>query len=109
MIDFSLLPETKILHMREGNGAVFSRSFEDETAKFLLLTLPKGSSIGPHSHLENFEAIYILSGKAHCGLDEKEEEVKKGQLHYCPKGSCHFVENRDEAPLVLFAIIPKRA
>lgn len=73
----------------------------------MLSTLEKGASIGQHTHRTGSEIAYVLSGKARCILDGKEEVVLPGQCHYCPQGSTHSIENASDEPLVLLDIVPE--
>ena len=38
----------------------------------------------------------------------KKEQIKKGQCHYCPKGSAHSVKNIDNEDLVIFCVVPNQ-
>ena len=105
MIDFEKLEEELIPNMRDGKGTVKARRAVFGEVKVMRLTLEKGTSIGLHLHDINCEVYYVLSGVAHVELDGKEEIVKAGQAHYCPKGSAHTVCNDFDEPLVLLAVV----
>ena len=38
----------------------------------------------------------------------QKEQVKKGQCHYCPKGSAHSVKNIDDEDLVMLCVVPNQ-
>ena len=105
MIDFEKIEEELIPHLRDGEGTVKARRSFHGNVKIMKFTLEKGTSIGLHRHETDCEVYYVLSGVAHVELDGKEEIVKAGQAHYCPKGSAHTVCNRGDEPLIFFAVI----
>ena len=84
------------------------REFWDEKVKIMLSTLEKGCSIGHHIHKTSSEITYVIEGEAKCVLDGKEEIVRAGQCHYCPKGACHSLRNDSEEILVMFDVVSER-
>ena len=50
---------------------------------------------------------YILSGTGKAICDDKEEELKPGVMHICPKGSEQSIVNTGEEDLVLLTIFVK--
>lgn len=107
LIDFSEIPAVDIDGFKGGNGLFISRSFADETCKIMKNILPPGASTGLHEHTANCEVIYVLSGVATCYYDDIVETVGPGQVHYCPKGHAHYMENKGTEDLVFFAIVPE--
>ena len=63
------------------------------------------------AHLEGFkgncEIIYVVSGTATFHYDDTVEEVRQGQVHYCPMNHAHYMENLTDHDLVYFAIVPE--
>ena len=108
MIDFSLIPEITVPHMKGGEGYAKGRAFIDENVRIQKSILDPGCSIGNHVHEDNYEIVYILEGEATCLLDGKTEIVKAGQVHYCPKGHSHSMKNNGKAPLKCLCIVPKQ-
>ena len=68
-LDFSSISEVSVPHFKGGHGQALVRKFEDGQGKILQLTLPVGSSIGPHVHEGSFEVMYFLSGTGVCTDD----------------------------------------
>ena len=38
----------------------------------------------------------------------KRRNCKKGECHYCPKGSTHSIENIGEEDLIIFDVVPEQ-
>ena len=107
MIKFEEINEVEFPQFKGGNGITKNRMFADENVKIMRVVLEKGSSIGIHTHTTNSEIIYIIDGIARCSIDGKEEILKKGECHYCPKGSTHAVLNEHAENLVMFCVVPE--
>ena len=108
MINFEKIKEVGIPNLNNGKGTTKANMFMDSNIKIMKSTLEKGCSIGIHTHNTSCEVVYILSGIAKCTLDGKEEIVKKGECHYCPKGSTHSIENIGEEDLIVFDVVPEQ-
>ncbi len=107
MIDFSKIEEEKIPNMRGGEGVARVKRYADDLVKVMQITLEKGCSIGLHRHESDLEVIYAISGEAVCTLDGKDEYIRAGQCHYCPRGSAHMEKNISDEPFVMLAVVPK--
>lgn len=107
MIRFEEIKEVEMPEFKGGTGVIKGRMFVDKDGKIMKLTLPKGTSIGQHTHTENREIVYVISGTATCLMDGKEEAVGAGEFHYCPKGSTHCIRNEHKEDLVLFCVVPE--
>lgn len=105
-LDFSSLTEVAVPHFKGGEGQALVRKFEDEQGKILQLTLPAGSSIGPHVHEGSFEVMYFLSGEGICTDDGEEIPIHPGMTHYCAPGHGHSVVNTGTEPMVILGIVP---
>ena len=108
MIKFEEIKEVEIKEFNGGTGITKGRMFVDNNGKIMKALLEKGSSIGSHTHQTSSEIIYIISGIAKCILDGKEEIVKAGECHYCPKGSTHSIINENEEDLIMFCVVPNQ-
>ena len=97
--------------MRQGNGAVYMTHLlnqNDTLNKSRLvakLTLPTGSSIGPHNHIEEAEMYIIIKGQAYVTENEKSYLLHAGDVMFTGNGDYHSIENRENSDLVLYAII----
>ena len=107
MINFDELKEICISNMNGGNGETKAKMFADKNIKIMISTLESGCSIGVHEHKTSCEVLYVLSGEALCTVDEKQELIKSGECHYCPKGSSHSISNAGTSELVLFDVVPE--
>lgn len=105
-IDFTKMNETVIPNFNGGEGKVSVRMFTDGFGKILTVRIEKGSSIGMHRHENNFEAEFVLKGKARCICDGQEEILLPGMCHYCQNGSEHSMESIGEEDLVLYCVVP---
>lgn len=106
-IDFNKLEKKEIKEFKGGLGELFLKKFEDNSVKIMNSCLTEGSSIGQHTHTEDNEIIYILSGEGYSICDGEKEELKKGVVHYCPKGSTHTIVNISNEDLIMYAIVVK--
>jgi len=82
---------------KEANGAgrLFAR---------MVIGTP-GDSIGQHVHEGEFEAYYILEGKALVNDNGEEVVLEPGDAHICVDGNFHSIENVGEGALEFIAII----
>lgn len=95
------------MDFKGGKGALDTRNFADDKVKIMFSTLRAGASTGLHTHEGNSEVIFIVSGTATFHYDDSIETVRQGQVHYCPEGHSHFMENNTDHDLVYFGIVPE--
>lgn len=62
-------------------------------------TVEPGNSSNAHSHDENEEVFYCVSGSGKMIVDGEEREYTPGTVVYCPPGSVHQVVNTGSEPL----------
>lgn len=103
--DFQAIPETEKPHFKDGEGSMFSRGHQAAGGNFMLNRLPKGATIGMHTHTENKEIIYVISGQGRAVIDGLEELLTPGVCHFCPSGSSHTIINTGDEDLVFFAAV----
>ena len=102
------IPEEVIHRMRDGEGTVHKHTYEDDHARIMILTLEPGASIGRHTHGDNYEVFYGISGKGKVLYEGTEEPMLPGVCHYCPQGHGHSLVNDGAEPLSVFALVAKR-
>lgn len=102
------IPEEVIHRMRDGEGTVHKQTYEDDYARIMILTLEPGASIGRHTHGDNYEVFYGISGKGKVLYEDTEEPMLPGGCHYCPQGHSHSLVNDGAGPLSVFALVAKR-
>ena len=90
------------LHLAEGKGAV-----QKNTNLLAEITLPPGTSIGPHSHTEDTEFYIILEGSGTVNDNGTEKPVEKGDVTITGNGETHSIANTGSTPLVMHAVIIK--
>lgn len=97
----------------EGRGEVFIEPLfmEDEfttSVRFCArVTLPPGSSIGLHTHTDEDELYYILSGRGMVADGDTDAQVSAGSSILTVSGESHSIENTGEEDLILLAVIPQ--
>lgn len=97
--------------MRGGSGTVeLTHIFrQDElTGKarlFARITLNKGCSIGLHNHDAEEEIYYIIQGKAVVNDNGNITEVSAGDAVLTGNGAFHTIENKEDEPMVMIAVI----
>ena len=107
LIDFNAIPERVVPHMRGGEQEAHIRDFADDLCKIILGKLVPGGTVGLHTHEDDSETIYILSGTGKVLYDGEYETLSAGSCHYCPKGHAHSLINNGEEDLCFFAVVPK--
>lgn len=93
-------------HFKGGEGDFIAKIHFDGKNKIIHGTLPPHASIGVHTHDEDSEIIYILSGHGSVLDDGERLPLEAGQCHYCPNGHTHSLINDSEKDLVFFAVVP---
>lgn len=107
IIDFDKIAEAHLVGFKGGQGSLDTRNFVDDKVKIMYSTLRPGASTGLHTHEGNCEIVYVISGVATFHYDDTVEEVRTGQVHYCPINHSHFMENNTDHDLVYLAIVPE--
>ena len=106
-IRFEEMPEEILHRMRDGEGNVHKKGFEDDAVRIMTLSLEPGASIGRHVHDANFEVFYGISGNGKVLFEDTEEPMSPGISHYCPQGHTHSLVNNGTEMLTVFAIVAK--
>ena len=88
-----------------GEGVTDSRMFYDGKSRIMQASIRLGSSIGVHTHENNCEVMFFISGSGTVVCDGVEEPVGPGVCHYCPRGSTHSVTNTGDTDLVMYATV----
>lgn len=105
IIDFEKIPEAHLIGFKGGKGALDTRNYVDDKVKIMYSSLRPGASSGLHTHDENCEIIFIVSGEGTFHYDGKVEKARAGEVHYCPKGHSHYMENLTDHDLIYLAIV----
>ena len=107
ILDFASMTANTAPRSTGGHGAALVRQFADpRMAAVVRLTLPRGASIGLHTHPGNCEIVYVLSGSGQCIDDGAEYPIIAGVCHYCPEGHTHSIRNTGGEPLELLGVLP---
>lgn len=106
LIDFNSIQKKVIPNMRGGEKEAAMRIYADDWCKIIQGKLIPGASIGLHTHENDSETIYILSGTGKVLCDGAYEPLSAGSCHYCPKGHEHSLINDSEEDLCFFALVP---
>lgn len=108
LIDFNKIQEITLPGMNDGTGVMTARMFNDEKYRIIPTHIHKGGSIGTHTPDSGDDINYILSGTGKAICDGKEEKLKAGVMHICPKGSEHSIINTGDEELVMLTIVVKK-
>ncbi len=108
ILDFQTMQTSVIPHFKGGEKEVAAQMFSDGRVRILRGSLAPGATIGPHTHEDSSEIIYLLCGSGKVLIDGGEEPFTAGQCHYCPKGHTHSLVNDSGADLVFFAVVPQQ-
>lgn len=107
-LSFDTIEEKRLPNFKGGEQDFLTRMFVDEKNKIMLGCLEPGSTIGYHTHEADCEIVYILEGTATCLYDDVVETLLPGDCTYCPKGHSHSLQNRSDAPVRFFAVVPQQ-
>ena len=99
VIDFEKIAEAHLEGFKGGKGKLDTRNFVDDKVKIMYSTLRPGATTGLHTHEGNCEVVFVISGTATFHYDDSVEEVRAGQVHYCPMNHAHYMENLTEPRL----------
>lgn len=77
-----------------GKGRLFSQ-----------ITLAPGCGIGVHTHENEWEAFYVLSGQAQLTDDGELHSLDAGDMHLCQAGHSHGVHNAGTENVEMVALI----
>ena len=103
VIDFEKIAEAHLEGFKGGQGKLDTRNYVDDKVKIMYSTLRPGASTGLHTHEGNCEIIYVVSGTATFHYDDTVEEVRQGQVHYCPMNHAHTWRT---SPTMIWCISP---
>ncbi len=104
-INFDEMEKQKLPNFKGGEGYMIARIFDDGCGRIMKNILEPGCSIGMHTHENDCEVIYILSGGGKVVFDNGEESLETGDCHYCAKGHSHSLINNGEEDMVFFATV----
>lgn len=92
-----------IYGMHEGSGPVHYKRLVNggmldmQIAGFDYASLPPGSVIGMHSHMDNSEIWIVLSGLGHVQYEDTPVLMRPSQVLYTPNGGRHSMTNPPDA------------
>ena len=101
-------------HMAGGNGHVIIKEILDaeqlngKCGLYAQVTLEPGCSLGYHEHHGETETYYVLSGSATYMDNDKEYEIKTGDVTFCKDGDGHGIKNHGTEPIVFVALVLKK-
>ena len=106
-IRFEEIEKVKVENMRGGKGAIYLQKVKVAMPckMYAKITLPKGSSIGLHTHIDDQEIIYCLEGNATLISDGVKSPFKKGDINVNFKNHEHSVINDSEDDVILLAVV----
>jgi oxalate decarboxylase/phosphoglucose isomerase-like protein (cupin superfamily) len=114
-------PKIPFNRAHNGEGTVFIRqmfgsivgmempSGSDEDFESLLsfvheVTVPPGTSIGLHRHLENEEVYIMVKGQAEMTIDDQIRSVAPGDVILTRDGVAHAIRNSGEEDVLFYSI-----
>lgn len=104
-INYPEMNEQEIPAFKGGEKCFNVKMFTDEHNKIMKGRLIPGATIGYHTHETDCEIIYIISGHGTMVNDDGSEPVNPGEVHYCPKGRAHSLQNTGNEDLIFFGVV----
>ena len=105
IFDYNKTEEKAIPNFKGGDGEYNVRMCVEGSSKLMKGRLVPGSSIGLHTHTDDAEAIFVLSGSGKAICDGNEERVFASVCHFCPKGHSHTLINDGKEDLIFYAAV----
>lgn len=81
------------------------KELKDEGKLFSRVILDKGSSIGLHKHIDDFEVYYILKGIGKVLEKNGTYLVNEGDVVYTSHNEEHSIENIGDGELEMLAVV----
>lgn len=107
IIDFEKIQEVNLKDFRGGKGILSARNFNDDNLRINLSTLRPNATMPVHPHVQSSEITFIISGTATFTDNGREEVARSGQVHYCPMGHTHSMDNRTDHDILFLTIVPQ--
>ena len=104
-IDFSNIAEEQVFGFKGGEGEALIRTYVDDRARVMRITLKPGASGGCHEHATNCEVIMVLDGEMTFYDNDEKEIIGAGVVHYCPMGHRHWFVNHTDRDVHYLAIV----
>ncbi len=107
----SELRKTEVEGAKGGSGTFYNTHIleKDEMCGkgryFARCTLKPGSSVGAHTHIDEMEVYYILSGSGIIIEDEKKTAIAAGDVNLVGAGENHSIVNNGDVDLDFIAVI----
>ena len=107
-IDFNEISEMTVPCMNNGKGEMTVKMYYDGKYRIIPTVIHCGGSIGIHTQNSGDDLNYIISGTGKAVCDGTDEELKKGVMHICPKGSQHTIINTGTDDLIMLTIVVEK-
>lgn len=106
-LNFNDFEKQEVKGLRGGEGVVYLQKMPTlvHMKMYAKITIPKGSSIGIHTHTEDEEVIYVLKNKGKLVIDGVETNISEGFVSLCKKGRNHSIKNVYDEDLELLAVV----
>ena len=107
-------PKLEVERLRGGNGILHATELavaeecHGHVTQFRRMVMDPGCSIGYHTHDENTEIYYILSGNPTGNDNGEEVQMGPGSVMVTGNGAGHALENRTNEPVELINLIVKK-
>ncbi len=84
--------------------AILIRAVDGQGVSVSVLEIAPGVEVPIHTHPEQIDSIYIISGRGLAYLNGKWREVGQGDHILAPKGEEHGLKNEGDSPMRLFVV-----
>ena len=99
-------------HLRGGEGTIELRhilapeELMGHGSMYAHVVIPPHCSLGMHQHIENTEPYYVVKGKGiFVDNDGSKTEIAEGDVCVIEVGQSHAIENPNEEPLEIMALV----
>ncbi len=105
IIDFEKIEKSVMPNFKGGEKVTEVKMFTDDNNRIMFGRLIPGATIGLHMHEGTSEIIFLQKGRGKVLYDGEYEELKAGDVHYCPEGHEHSLINDSGEDLTYFAVV----
>lgn len=62
------------------------------------------TEVKPHKHINHSEQVIVLEGEGEMKINNKTNNIKKGDVIFVPKGTVHSVIRKNQKPLKVISV-----
>lgn len=93
-----------ILHIKKAKGEFFKILGETERSQVGVMTLGPGEDSGKEETHKGDQVVYVIEGRAHIQIGDKEEKLHECEALIIPAKTRHHIYNKGMETLFIFTV-----